>query len=278
MAEHAACQVKRGEKWIAQRWFRFNPYQQLVHPWDPGFDGLPLRPSRTDGLRIISQKSPNIYLIEDLLSKEECEALIDLMKKLPGTPDGTDQHGVVKKEKFHVNSSVEKENPILEKISQRFAEAVLMPRATGEQMQLDRYGAGGFQGFHFDNPTDAESNPRVWTIIVYLNGDGSVGESGEGATIFPSGWCRSTLEACCHAGAQHLRQAMVDEEVHWGMPWLIPPLRGRALLFRSLSTSGVHDPAALHGSCASGSEGKMVVQKWYRQRDPQPSVEDVRAH
>lgn len=27
-------------------------------------------------------------------------------------------------------------------------------------------------------------------------------------------------------------QAMVDEEVHWGMPWLIPPLRGRALLFR----------------------------------------------
>lgn len=25
---------------------------------------------------------------------------------------------------------------------------------------------------------------------------------------------------------------MVDEEVHWGMPWLIPPLRGRALLFR----------------------------------------------
>ena len=24
------------------------------------------------------------------------------------------------------------------------------------------------QGFHFDNPTDAESNPRVWTIIVYL--------------------------------------------------------------------------------------------------------------
>ena len=24
----------------------------------------------------------------------------------------------------------------------------------------------------------------------------------------------------------------MDEEVHWGMPWLIPPLRGRALLFR----------------------------------------------
>ena len=24
------------------------------------------------------------------------------------------------------------------------------------------------RGFHFDNPTDAESNPRVWTIIVYL--------------------------------------------------------------------------------------------------------------
>eukprot|EP00434_Breviolum_minutum_P006819 symbB.v1.2.006013.t1/scaffold356.1/size220710/10 len=56
------------------------------------------------------------------------------------------------------------------------------------------------------------------------------------------------------AGVQKLfkLQAMVDEEVHWGMPWLIPPLRGRALLFRSLSTAGVHDPAALHGSCASG--------------------------
>lgn len=31
---------------------------------------------------------------------------------------------------------------------------------------------------------------------------------------------------------------MVDEEVHWGMPWLIPPLRGRALLFRPGAEGG----------------------------------------
>eukprot|EP00439_Symbiodinium_sp_Y106_P048077 s1171_g6.t1 len=34
MAEHAACPVKQGEKWIAQRWFRYEPYQRLVHPLD----------------------------------------------------------------------------------------------------------------------------------------------------------------------------------------------------------------------------------------------------
>lgn len=258
LSEHAACQVKRGEKWIAQRWFRFEPYQRLVHPLDPRFDGLPLRlPQPHLGVRVVSQKLPNIYLIEDFLSDSECQALVDLMQQLPGFQE----EGQMR----HWASAASAE--LVEKISQRLSAAVLMPEQTGEALQMGRYASGDHQGFHFDNPTENESNPRVWTVILYLTGDGSVGDNAEGATIFPSGWCRSSLQQCCHMGAQELRKAMFKgEQVHFGRPYLIPPRKGRALLFRSLSTSGVHDPSALHGSCPSGSEGKIVAQKWFRQR------------
>lgn len=202
LSEHAACQVKRGEKWIAQRWFRFEPYQRLVHPRDPRFDGLPLVPLQPAQLgapkrpRVVSQKSPSIYFIEELLSASECQALVDLMQQLPGfKEEGQMRHWV--------DSAPES---LLEKISQRLRAAVLMPEDTGEALQLGRYAPGDHQGFHFDNPTENESNPRVWTVIVYLTGDGSVGDTAEGATIFPSGWCRSSLLECCQQGAQQLRK------------------------------------------------------------------------
>ncbi|CAK9110591.1 unnamed protein product [Durusdinium trenchii] len=58
------------------------------------------------------------------------------------------------------------------------------------------------------------------------------------------------------------------KSIHLGMPYLVPPARGRALLFRSYTTAGAHDPTALHGSCAAGPEGKKVAQKWFRARQP----------
>ncbi|CAE7843568.1 P4H7, partial [Symbiodinium microadriaticum] len=88
MAQHAACPVKQGEKWIAQRWFRYEPYQRLVHPLDLRFDGLPLAPnqftSARGDIRTLSQKKPNIYVIEEFLSSEECDLLAHLGRSRPG--------------------------------------------------------------------------------------------------------------------------------------------------------------------------------------------------
>eukprot|EP00435_Cladocopium_sp_Y103_P057505 s560_g19.t2 len=211
LSEHAACQVKQGEKWIAQRWFRFEPYQRLIHPQDPRFDGLPLVSQHAIGAipRVISQKSPNIYLVEDFLSPSEGQALVDLMQHLPGfKEEGQTRHWVD-------SASMHSHAELLEKISQRLRAAVLMPEDTGEALQLGGYAPGDHQGFHFDNPTENESNPRAWTVIMYLTGDGSVGDNAEGATIFPSGWCRSNLLECCRQGGspgmerQQLREVRI---------------------------------------------------------------------
>ncbi|CAE7868174.1 unnamed protein product, partial [Symbiodinium sp. KB8] len=76
------------EKWIAQRWFRYEPYQRLVHPLDLRFDGLPLAPnqftSARGDIRTLSQKKPNIYVIEEFLSSEECDLLAHLGRSRPG--------------------------------------------------------------------------------------------------------------------------------------------------------------------------------------------------
>ncbi|CAJ1371738.1 unnamed protein product [Effrenium voratum] len=80
LAEHAACPVKQGEKWIAQRWFRYQPYQRLIHPLDARFDGLPLVPTGgSRELRVLSQKAPSVYLIEDFLGEEEVQLLLSLL-------------------------------------------------------------------------------------------------------------------------------------------------------------------------------------------------------
>eukprot|EP00913_Durusdinium_trenchii_P017107 g16090.t1 len=178
MAEHAACQVKRGEKWIAQRWFRYEPYQRLVHPPDVRFDGLPMSASQTRWTRSISQKSPSLFVIE------ECCNSFKIFKE-----GGMARHWVDKEVQRR-----------LEKIIKRMHTAVLMPEASSEPLQIGFYEPGSSQGFHFDSPKD-EPNPRLWTVIVYLDGDGSLGDNAEGATIFPSGWCRFSLEECCRLGA-----------------------------------------------------------------------------
>eukprot|EP00439_Symbiodinium_sp_Y106_P074671 s541_g14.t1 len=49
-----------------------------------------------------------------------------------------------------------------------------------------------------------------------------------------------------------------------GPPFVVPPRKGRALLFRSVTTSGVSDPTSRHGSCSAGPAGKLVAQKWFR--------------
>ena len=43
-SQHIGCPVVKGEKWIAQRWLRYEPYNRVnyeKHGWDARFDGAP---------------------------------------------------------------------------------------------------------------------------------------------------------------------------------------------------------------------------------------------
>eukprot|EP00931_Biecheleriopsis_adriatica_P069682 TRINITY_DN43484_c0_g1_i1.p1 TRINITY_DN43484_c0_g1~~TRINITY_DN43484_c0_g1_i1.p1 ORF type:complete len:579 (-),score=120.67 TRINITY_DN43484_c0_g1_i1:54-1790(-) len=262
LAEHAACPIKQGEKWIAQRWFRYEPYQRLVHPPDQRFDGWPShgtdfasvpRAGRMD-LRTLSQKSPAVHVIEDFFSEEECKMLVDLAQGLQGVAE----NGMLRR---WVPAEVEAGNVQVTKLAKRMHRAALVPETHAEIMQLGSYEPGSFARLHLDSSDAAQ---RPWTIIVYLTGDGSLQPKGEGATIFPRGaeTCKDDIMACCAMAAQQQRQQVKAGKS--AQMLLVPPKVGRAVLFRSLTPQGVLDPHSLHGSCPAGPGGKWIAQKWFR--------------
>merc|ERR1719204_448733 len=132
MSMHAGCPVVRGVKWIAQRWFRLKPYQNVRYAPDPRFDGLPPAPADSgaawDGrAREISHKAPRIYLLENFLSLEESEHLLRLPHAAlgPGTAAG---EGV---ERWTLAPDLEASDPVVARVSQRLLRAALVPEAHG---------------------------------------------------------------------------------------------------------------------------------------------------
>jgi len=255
-AEHGACPVKQGEKWIAQRWFRFDPYQNIVHPPDPRFDGLPsmgppgsgsvptaLLPGRLEA-RVISQKVPRIYLLEDLLNPQECKHLVSLAPSL----DAYEENGM---ERRWVPPKVESEDPVVMAVVKRMHRVALVPEAHGELLQLGHLRAGAAVQLHLDTAPD-HALVRPFSLLVYLDGDGGSGTAG--GTVFPMGRCQD-LQECCNLAAHTNRE---------GGPIVIPPKAGRAVLFASHRLDGKLDGAAVHGSCPAGPHGKWVAQRWFR--------------
>merc|ERR1719162_2075121 len=87
LSSHAACPVKKGAKWIAQRWMRSVPYQRNTFPKDPKFDGLPAATSLpptgpwNGHIRVLSDHGPRIYLLAGFLSPDECAHLLAIAKR-----------------------------------------------------------------------------------------------------------------------------------------------------------------------------------------------------
>eukprot|EP00930_Biecheleria_cincta_P033070 TRINITY_DN22906_c0_g1_i1.p1 TRINITY_DN22906_c0_g1~~TRINITY_DN22906_c0_g1_i1.p1 ORF type:complete len:570 (-),score=87.86 TRINITY_DN22906_c0_g1_i1:93-1802(-) len=268
-AEHAACPVKRGEKWIAQRWFRYQPYQRLVHPADWRFEGFPgpglkglaseLRPGNMEP-RTLSQKHPSIYLIDDFLSSEEIRQLMELGQRI----SSFEENGMTRR---WTTFEQESGSPELLDMIKRMHRTVLVPEAHSEPLQLGSYKAGEWQPYHVDSADD-DSIHRPWTLLVYLTGDGTLGSEGEGATIFlgPQNPCGTlSLAECCALGARHhLELAASGKHTTSAFPLMIPPKAGRAVFFRSLTTSGALDASSTHGSCPAGPAGKWIAQKFFR--------------
>ena len=67
---HGSCQVIRGEKWIAQRWFHFHPQRKTPYLTDASSDGVLaspqsiLSPHRT-AVRMLSQDDPLTFLLKN---------------------------------------------------------------------------------------------------------------------------------------------------------------------------------------------------------------------
>jgi len=216
-AEHAACPVTAGEKWIMQRWFRFRPHQRLVHPPDRRFDGLPgesplvgIHARVQAGLldaRVLSNKEPRVYLIDDFLSQEEVRHMRQVMEGIVMTGwevdafDSEDGEMPVDMAEYgRLPSAQEADDPVLAAIAKRMYRTARVREGHAEELQFVRFTSNASSEPRADSQQGGAVRPM--TLLVYLGGDGTSGVGG--ATFFPLDACDGVEDCCKEPEVVHL--------------------------------------------------------------------------
>lgn len=197
LAEHGACPILKGEKWIMQRWFRYKPHMGLVHPKDQRFDGIPpaapqwiegARPGHGD-LRVLSQKKPRIYIMDDFLSAAECEHL----RSIADTAGLLSMTAAGEVARHSLTPEAEVDDALVSDIVKRMHRVARTPEGYAEALEFLSFGLGANLSVHMDSQPD-QNALRPLTLMVYLDGDGT--SQAGGATFFPLGVC-DDVESCC---------------------------------------------------------------------------------
>ena len=211
-------------------------------------------PTFRDGSRIVTTDKevrvvaraaqPRLAVLADLLSAEECEALIALARPRLAPSTVVDPHhgqDVVAPQRTSLGMFFRpQENPLIARLDRRISEVMNLPAENGEGIQVLHYPTGAFNTPHFDflvpsnsanQASIARSGQRVSTLIAYLN---DVDNGGE--TVFPA------------AG------------------WEVSPRRGSAVYFEYSNSRGQLDHRSLHGGKPVLAGEKWVATKWMRRR------------
>ncbi|WP_114241787.1 2OG-Fe(II) oxygenase [Dyella sp. C9] len=187
----------------------------------------------------LSTERPVIRLLEDLLTGEECDALIGeasprLQRSLTVDVDGkhqTDERRTSQGMFFRIG-----ETPLVQRIEQRIAHLLDIPVSHGEGLQILHYLPGQEYEPHFDwfDPTQpgfgavtARGGQRIASVVMYLN----TPEAG-GGTGFPAIGLTVTAQ------------------------------RGSAVYF----AYDTGDQASLHAGLPVVKGEKWIATKWLRER------------
>ncbi len=187
--------------------------------------------------------NPNVALVEDLLTEQECDKLIQMAQgklKRSEVVDPTSGRleisGVRRSEGAHFGYG---ENAVVARIEARVAALTGIPIAHGEPLQLLHYPAGGEYEPHHDYFDPAyegaarqlqHGGQRVATVVMYLREP----EQG-GDTYFPE------LELS------------------------VRPRRGSAVYFEYANARGELDSRCLHAGTPVLRGHKWIATKWLRQ-------------
>jgi len=188
-------------------------------------------------------QSPDIAVLDNVLSHEECDALIALSRsKLARSTTidpATGAEQVIDARSSEGTYFMRGENAIVSRIEKRLAILNGVSVENGEGLQILHYGTGGEYQPHFDffEPQDPGSaahlktgGQRVCTTIMYLNDVDAGGE-----TIFP--------------------------EIHLS----VSPRKGAAVCFSYCDSQGALDRLTLHGGAPVKHGEKWIATKWVRQ-------------
>lgn len=213
---------------------------QYAPGWIPAGNVLPLSDKPVSVAFRLQQ--PDIVLVNDFLSEEECEALIcsALDNMAPSTVANLERgtrepHAARSSSGTHLAIAA---TPAIAAIEQRLASLVGIPEAHGEALQVLHYLPGQEYQPHFDFFPElhagsqaflASGGQRIITLIMYLNHVEAGGE-----TIFPN-----------------LRLS-------------IQPRKGCLLYFSYSNAQGQLDAATLHGGAPVTRGEKWIATKWIR--------------
>ncbi|WJE45265.1 2OG-Fe(II) oxygenase [Peribacillus frigoritolerans] len=180
-------------------------------------------------------EEPLIVVLENVLSDEECDGLIELSKdKMNRSKIGV-THEV---NEIRTSSSMffqENEYDILTKIEKRISTIMNIPVEHGEGIQILKYTPGQEYKAHFDfftSSSTAAKNNRISTIILYLN---DVEHGGE--TFFPK------------------------------LNFSVIPRKGMAVYFEYFYNDKNLNELTLHGGAPVIAGEKWVATQWMRRQN-----------
>lgn len=187
---------------------------------------------------------PDIVVVDDFLSKDECEEIIrqskgKLSRNTVVDPE-TGRFNVIGDRTSSGTYLQRDENEFVARLDRRIAELMNWPLECGEGIQVLNYKPGAEYKAHFDyfppeqvqrDPTFSRSGQRVATLVMYLN---DVEQGGE--TCFPE------------------------------IGLSVLPKQGSAAYFAYANSLGQVDPLTLHAGAPVIAGEKWIATKWMRQR------------
>lgn len=192
---------------------------------------------------LMSMERPRIVVFGNLLSGEECDAIIAAARpRMARSLTVATQSGGEEVNDDRTSNGMffqRGENDIVRRVEERIARLVNWPMENGEGLQVLHYGPGAEYKPHHDyfapnepgTPTILKrGGQRVGTLVIYLNEP-----EGGGGTIFPE------------------------------VPLQVMPRRGNAVFFSYARP----DPSTrtLHGGAPVRSGEKWIATKWLRERE-----------
>ena len=183
-------------------------------------------------------EKPYILYLDNVLSSEECDQLIQLSKERLKPSTVIDQRtGEIKLATGRTSKGTYfsfDENELISKLEKRISEITNTPVENGEGLQVLKYEVGEEYKLHFDFfPTNKVDNSkggqRIGTFLLYLNDVEAGGE-----TVFPK------------------------------VGLSIVPKKGAAVYFHYGNSKDQVDRKTLHASIPVSNGEKWVATKWIR--------------
>lgn len=182
----------------------------------------------------------HIYTLDHFLSPDECQALVELIRRhfRPSTITNQDEADKTFRTSQTCDLGVLENQLLVEEINQRISEYMGIETERGEPIQGQYYQVGQQFKTHTDyfEPGTEEYEKfaktlgqRTWTFMIYLN---EVEAGGE--TEFPE------------------------------LKTVIKPSPGKAVIWNSIHPSGAVNPASAHWAKPIIKGEKFVITKWFR--------------